>query len=206
MALFAKIAYTERVTPERDEMMLLRHRRLLRYLGSPDYRAKLPRLLPQERVIQEPRYCVLCPGASVPEKRWPAERFAEVSDFIVETYGISVHLCGGADEAEYGERLSRFLRHPERVVNRIGKTTFAEWASVVQYADFVVGNDSATIHLAAAARTPCVCVTGVYDKAQFFPYQTDEQSDFPIDIQNPHSASGTTMNETWALQIGGTGI
>lgn len=183
MALFAKLAYTERVEPERDEMMLLRHRRLLRYLGSPDYRTKLPRLLPQERVVTEARYCVLCPGASVPEKRWPAERFAEVADFITETYDVPIYLCGGADEAEYGERLSRLVRNPERVVSRIGKTTFAEWASIVQHAEFVVGNDSATIHLAAAARRPCVCITGVYDKGQFFPYQVDEQTDFPLDIQ-----------------------
>lgn len=186
MALFAKIAYTERVTPERDEMMLLRHRRLLRYLGSQDYKAKLPRLSPQERAVSGPRYCALCPGASVPEKRWPAEKFAEVADFIVETYGISVRLCGGADEAECGARLSRLVRHPERVVSHIGKTTFAEWASIIQYADFVVGNDSATIHLAAAARRPCVCITGVYDKGQFFPYQADErdgQGAWPTDLQ-----------------------
>ena len=38
----------------------------------------------------------------------------------------------------------------------------------------VIGNDSATLHIAAAHRVKAICIAGVYDKFQFFPYVVDE--------------------------------
>ena len=47
----------------------------------------------------------------------------------------------------------------------------------MQHARFVFGNDSATIHIAAATQTPSVCIAGAYDKNQFFPYAVDEMAE-----------------------------
>ena len=55
----------------------------------------------------------------------------------------------------------------------------------MEYAELVLGNDSATLHIAAAYRRKCICVAGVYDKFQFFPYLVDELEDegnLPITI------------------------
>ena len=38
----------------------------------------------------------------------------------------------------------------------------------------VIGNDSATLHIAAAHRVKAICIAGIYDKFQFFPYLVDE--------------------------------
>lgn len=171
--LFSKIAYTETVRPNKEDMMLQRHRLLLNYLGATEYKAKLPVLLPKDKVIDEQRYCVLCPGSSKMEKCWPTERFAKVADYIVENYDMNVHLCGGQEEAVFEKLICSRMRHPERVVSHIGKTSFSDWSSIVQHADLVVGNDSATMHLAAASRRKAICIAGVYDKYQFFPYKVD---------------------------------
>lgn len=173
MVYFAKHAYTESVRPKKESMMLQRHRLLLNYLGDEDYQAKLPTLLPQKRIINEEHYCVMCPGSSKTEKCWPIERFAEVSDYIVEKYNMNIHICGGADEIEFVEKILSQVRYPERVISHVGKTSFSNWSAIVQHSDLVVGNDSATIHLAAASRRKSVCIAGVYDKYQFFPYKVD---------------------------------
>lgn len=173
MALFSRLAYTEKVVPPQDLMMLQRHRMLLQYLGVTDYRATLPHLKPQPRCVQDAHYCVMCPGASIMEKCWPTERYVQIMDFIIEQYNMDIYLSGGADETHFEPLIFSMAKYPDRIHSRIGKTTFSEWSSLVQHADLVVGNDSATMHLAAASDRKAVCVAGVYDKFQFFPYKVD---------------------------------
>ena len=175
MAYFYKKAYTETVRPEKEDMMLQRHRRLLNYLGDKEYRAQLPELLEMDSVI-DGQYAVMCPGSSRAEKCWPIERFAKIADYLIEKCGITIHLCGGADEKDFEDKLLLHLnpQNKKMVVSHIGKTSFSDWSAIVQNAKIVIGNDSATMHLAAAARVPSVCIAGVYDKYQFFPYKVDK--------------------------------
>lgn len=185
MVLFQKLAYTEVVTPDKELMMLQRHRLLLDYLGDKEYKAVLPKLKIQERFIEQNNYCVICPGASKKEKCWPTDRFIEIIDYLVKMYDMDIHLCGGSDEIAYEKIILDGVHEPERVFSHIGKTTFKEWSSIVQYADLVVGNDSATMHLAAASNIKSICIAGVYDKFQFFPYKVDylkEKENIPITI------------------------
>lgn len=173
LVLFERLAYTEPIRPDFGTMMIQRHRILLRYLGLKEYKGKLPTLKKQNRMVDED-YCVICPGASTSLKRWPVERFAKVADWLIEQRGLNVHLCGGIEELSTSEELIRLSKHPSCIVNHVGKTTFAEWSSIIEYANMVIGNDSATLHIAAGHRVPSVCITGIYDKYQFFPYLVDE--------------------------------
>ena len=173
IAKFSKLAYNERVRPEKEDMKLLCHRKLLNYLGDSEYKARLPELIKKERII-EAQYAVICPDSSKIEKCWPVERFAEVSDYLIDKFGLEVHLCGGSGEEGLAELMKKFSSHPEKIVSHIGKTSFSEWSSIVQHAKIVIGNDSATMHIAAAARVPSVCIAGAYDKYKFFPYKVDE--------------------------------
>lgn len=185
MAVFSRIAYTETVRPDKEDMMLQRHRLLLNYLGASDFKSGLPSLKRKERIIREPHYCVICPGASKKEKCWPTVNFARIIDFIIETYDMNVHLCGGSGEEEFEEKILALVQCPDRIESHIGKTGFSEWSAIVQHADLIVGNDSATVHLAAAGRRKVICIAGVYDKNLFFPYRTDkpeEKALLPVTI------------------------
>ena len=172
MSLLSKLSYTEKIRPDKNEMTLQRHRQLIRYLGDKDFQARLPRLKHEARIINEDHYCVVCAGASKPERWWPVERFAEIISFINEEYNMNVHLCGGQDESEIGGKLQALAKHPERVINHTGRTSFKEWSSIVQHSDLVVANDSATAHLAAAHRVRTVCIIGAYEFVMF-PYKAD---------------------------------
>ena len=175
MVIFERLAYTELVVPDFGTMMIQRHRILLNYLGLRDYKGRLPKLKSQPCII-DGKYCVICPGASIPLKRWPADRFAIIADNIIEQYGYDVYLCGGPGEETVAQELITLSKYKEKIVDRVAKTSFSEWASIVEYAQLVVGNDSATLHLAAGYRTKAICIAGVYDKYQFFPYLVDEMN------------------------------
>ena len=187
MSMLSKYAYTEKVRPDKNEMTLQRHRQLIHYLGGKEFRARLPRLLSEDKIIGEEKYCVVSAGASKPERWWPAERFAEVIDFVTEKFAMNVHLCGGPDETEIARKVESLVKHPERVVNHTGKTSFREWSSIVQHAALVVANDSSTAHLASAHRVRTVCIIGVYEFV-VFPYKVDvlEPGDrLPVCVYKP---------------------
>lgn len=184
--VFYDRAYTEKVRPDKDDMMLQRHRLLVHYLGDKSYKAKLPELIKQNRVIMEDSYVVMCPGSSKLEKCWPIECFAEVADYIADHYYMNIHLCGGTDEAHFTQELIGLVKNKAHIISHIGKTSFKEWSSIVEYAGLVLGNDSATMHLAAAHRRKSICIAGVYDKYMFFPYKVDERKEgdrLPVTIQ-----------------------
>jgi hypothetical protein len=86
---------------------------------------------------------------------------------------MNIHMCGGGDEIEFEKIIMSQVKHSKRVISHIGKTSLSDWSAIVQHADLEIGNDSATMHLAAASRRKAICIAGVYDKYQFFPYKVD---------------------------------
>jgi len=173
-ALFYKLAYTEKVHPNKGDMMLQRHRLLLNHLGAKGYKAHIPTAIQHEKVISDERYIVMSPGASKREKCWPINRYAQVADYLIENYHMNIHLCGGSEEKTFEDELLSCSKNKNNIISHIGNTSFSDWSSIVQYADLVIGNDSATMHLAVAHRRNAICIAGVYDKYQFFPYKVDE--------------------------------
>ena len=173
LVVFERLAYTEPLKPKMGMMMIQRHRMLLNYLGLEEFKGKLPKLKSQEKIIKGD-YIVICPGASTPVKRWPIERYAQLADYLIEKHNCDIYLCGGCDEEQDAKKMIALSNHSYRIFSRVGKTLFWEWSSIVQHAKMVIGNDSATLHIAAAHRVKAICIAGIYDKFQFFPYLVDE--------------------------------
>ena len=173
MVLFQQIAYTNPIIADVGVSHIMQKKLLMRRLGLNNYKGRLTRLLPQERVISG-NYCVVCPGASVSVKMWPIDRFVSVIEYILGKYDMDVYLCGGVGEEYLGELIVSSVSFPERVHNKIGGTTFKEWASIIEYSAFVLGNDSASVHIGVAYQKRVICINGLYEKDIMYPYQVDE--------------------------------
>lgn len=177
MAMFYKVAYTEMVPSTKKEMVLLIQEHLINYLGNKEYKGHLPTLLKKDKIINEDKYCVICPGSSEKAKCWPIDRFKDVADYVIEKYDMNIHLCGGSDEKAYGEELKRISNYPERIISHIGETSFSDWSAIIQHASLVIGNDSATLHMAAASKRKACCINGVYEENVVYPYYTGVESE-----------------------------
>jgi lipopolysaccharide heptosyltransferase II len=104
----------------------------------------------------------LAAGASYgAAKCWPAERYAEVADRLIERCGASVVLFGTPAEREIGERIAGAMRR--KPVNLVGETGVAELAALLGACGLFVGNDSGAMHVAAAVGLPVVAVFGSTD-------------------------------------------
>ncbi len=105
-------------------------------------------------------YVILHPGTAREEKFWPDERWAELAQWLVTTYGVSVVLTGsGAGlEAPHLERLRELCTVP--LIDLTGKLALEELLALIGGCQFIVGVDSMAMHLASMLRIPQVAIFG----------------------------------------------
>jgi asparagine synthase (glutamine-hydrolysing) len=93
------------------------------------------------------------PWSKMPCKRWPLERYAEVGKFLVKAKGMFPVILGSANERAIGETL---LKEWDGLGLNLCGITISESAEALRRCVLYVGNDTGTMHLAAAAGVKCV--------------------------------------------------
>ena len=100
-------------------------------------------------------------GATVAPKRWPEDRFAELSRHLVSEFGVRVVLVGGGDnDIRIADTILRLAQNPA-VFNAVGQFNLRETAALLERCELFVGNDSGPMHLAAAVSIPVVEICGL---------------------------------------------
>ena len=108
-------------------------------------------------------------STSTVKKNWPIERFSEVIDIIPSKYKIVLTGAGAYDES-CAEKIIDLVANPERIMNYVGKTTIPEMVSIISKASFLLGNDSAAVHIASATNVPSVAILSGTHYERFLPY------------------------------------
>jgi ADP-heptose:LPS heptosyltransferase len=107
---------------------------------------------------EEDRKRLICvaPGASVPERRWGMDKFADVANhFAHKNYRIV--LLGSAAEKNV---LCRLAKEIKGAVDLSGKTPLPETAAVLKASRLLLTPDSGLLHVARAVGTPTVSLFG----------------------------------------------
>lgn len=116
-------------------------------------------------------FAAMSPGAAFGSaKRWLPERFVEVGRQLAAD-GARVVLFGASAERALCEQVAAGIG--EAAFSTAGKTSLAEFLSLVAGCDLFLTNDSGTMHLAAAARVPVVAVFGPTDEKGTAPLGPD---------------------------------
>lgn len=103
-------------------------------------------------------YAVLNPSASCPSKIWPADRFAEVADFLWEQYRLPSVLIGAGEDRAHSVRVRESARHP--ALDLTGKLSLGTLGHCLKKAQILISNDSGPAHIAAAVGTPVLSIFG----------------------------------------------
>jgi ADP-heptose:LPS heptosyltransferase len=106
---------------------------------TPDLELRASALLGQ---LGESSFVVIFPGASIPERRWGADRFRQVAVALAGA-GIPVVVVGGKEDAEEGKAIVSGTNG----LNLAGKTTLAETAAVIAKGAVLVSGDSGVLHM-----------------------------------------------------------
>lgn len=116
-------------------------------------------------------FILLHPGASCASRRYPLARFAEVGRLLYKSLHWPIVFSGSEREKEYEEDL--LAAAGPGAISLIGQTRLEELAALVGRASAIVTNNTLTMHLADALRTPeVVLFAGTEREEQWRPRAT----------------------------------
>lgn len=125
------------------------------------------------------------PGAVDVSKRWPAERFAAVADWLIRRRGARVCLVGTSSDGPSISAMRRAMT--QQAVSLEGRTTFGQLGALIAGSELFVGNDSASAQLALGVDAPSVTI---FTATEPWIYGTE----------TPRSASVYTGSKTRGLE------
>ncbi len=111
-------------------------------------------------------------GGSWPTKRWPAARFAELADRLLERECGVVFFGGPMDEPAV-DQIKRLMNNGRSANLAVftGRTTLPEMAALLKYCTALVSGDSGPMHIAVSQKIPVVALFGPSNPVRYAPYQ-----------------------------------
>jgi ADP-heptose:LPS heptosyltransferase len=100
-------------------------------------------------------FVAVFPGASIPEKRWGADRFRRVAEML-SVFGAMVVVVGGKEDRQQGE----IITGGGLGLNLAGMTTLADTAAVIKKSALLLSGDSGVLHIATGLGVPTVSLFG----------------------------------------------
>ena len=107
-------------------------------------------------------------GSSLEGRRWSTQSFAKLADKLIEKTNAKIVMLGVESESKVAEEIISRIKNKDRISNLTGKTSLSELAEVLQKCEYLVTNDTGTMHLAAALGTK---ILGLFF-AHAHPYET----------------------------------
>jgi lipopolysaccharide heptosyltransferase II len=116
------------------------------------------------------RWVALQPGARWPNKRWPAEYYAEVlRELAARRPELRFAVLGGEDERVLGQIISQ--AGGARCLDLTGKLSLPEMVEWLRRSELLVTNDTGPMHVAAALGKPVVAMFGPTTPKRTGPYR-----------------------------------
>lgn len=130
-------------------------------------------------------YVLIFPGSGKPEKIWETDKFVEVANFIFETYGYHICLCGSKADVPHAENFKNNFKHD--VTDYCGKTNMMQVIALIQKCQFTVSIDTGSVHLSAACNIPAFAVYNGIHYGRFAPYPAELKKNvypvYPDDVE-----------------------
>lgn len=101
-------------------------------------------------------FCV-GPGSGCISRRWPAQKFAEVSDKIMDSAGCKAIILAAADSLQLANVVRNNMKHKAIIAENF---TLPQTAALLKLCKFFISTDTGPSHIAAATGTPCITIFG----------------------------------------------
>jgi ADP-heptose:LPS heptosyltransferase len=124
------------------------------FLSVPDAVSNKAAAVLLESLPAQP-FVAVFPGASIPERRWGADRFRRVAE-LLSAFEIRVVAVGGDEDRLQGD----VIAGGGLGLNLAGLTSLAETAAVIQKSSLLLSGDSGVLHIAVGLGVPTVSLFG----------------------------------------------
>ena len=115
-------------------------------------------------------YYIVVPGSSNKKRQWPEEYFAQIIDHIAEVRpDITAVITGTDQDITIAEKIIQCTLNHKKIINLCGKSTLHQLIHSIENADFIVTNDTASMHIAGSLRKICFCLGGNWHYGAYMP-------------------------------------
>lgn len=118
------------------------------------------------------KYYVINLGAGDSVRRWQVARFAKVAAYIYNKASYKIVLIGSEAERVLSDEFKKIYSN-KNVIDKVGKTSLFETFGIISNAQFVICNDTSTVHIAAKCGTKAICIAPSYNYPRFWPYPVE---------------------------------
>lgn len=161
---------------------------------SNEARKKIETLFLENEVKKDDFLVCISPSAGNKIKQWPAERFAEVADFIYQNHRATIFIIGAMnDRAEVAEMI-HCLNKETRVINLLDKLNLDELKAFMSNLNMFIAVDTGPIYIAEAFGVPTVDITGPIDENEQPPISMTNRI---VNIKNRKKPELCVMNARW---------
>jgi len=101
----------------------------------------------------------ILPGAGNKIKQWPASRFSEVADYLIEKYNAYILILGSESERKEIDEMIAFVKNKKRQTECSG-FSLDEKKALISKLDMTVSVDTGPIFIAEASGVPTIDIAG----------------------------------------------
>ncbi len=108
-------------------------------------------------------------GAGVPARRWPPEKFAQLTDLIIRQFDVTVVVFGDSSERKLLSAFNRDYRG--KLIDAVGKLSLPVVVEIISRLQVLVANNSFLGHVAALGEIPVISIfSSSNDPVRWRPY------------------------------------
>lgn len=97
---------------------------------------------------------------NITERRWPEDRYAELADRLIETFGVNIVFTGLRNESLCVKKARDGMKNKDKTLDASGVLDFGQYASLIKLSDLVISADTASVHLASCFSVPAAGLYG----------------------------------------------
>ena len=113
-------------------------------------------ILSEHDFLNRKIFCV-CMGGEAVVKHYPPEKYSEaaikISELVPEARFV---IIGGFADVEAGKIFTQHFSNPERILDLTNRVDYRVSAAILSRSEMYIGNDTGTMHIAAAMKCPCL--------------------------------------------------
>jgi len=168
--------YTELIEQTETRLFeFLRNKEFFELLLNKKIDIKRPSITPLSTsdIFGLKNYVLLFPGSKDEKRKWSPENFAAVGNYILANSFFNLVIEGSKKEKVLAQEIINNIKHKDRVTDLTGKTSVSGLVKIISGAEFLITNDSAAAHIAAALNIKFICISNGSYYRRFNPYPAE---------------------------------
>lgn len=111
------------------------------------------------------------PSAGMPSRQWHTQHFSElISRIAAKNPDAHFEILGTAEDERLAIEIGENLPKSIKIHSKCGKISLIEMMEHIAASHFIISNESAPVHIAAAVGTAAVCISNGNHFTRFTPY------------------------------------